>query len=89
MDSIGSGTIIAGRNNAYINDVYLTSGSCVCVNLIEKNAEAAGAQCIVATVYTTGSPSDGQSIRVWINSTVPSDTDFRYAIMDVSGSKPI
>lgn len=82
--SVGSGTIPSGRKSAWVNDSAVASGSIVSVVLTQSNSEAAGAGGLKYIKFTTGSPSDGNSFQVVLNS--PSDKVIPFNYLIVSGT---
>ena len=81
ISSIGSGTIVAGRRSAYVNDHTLTSGSIVLVTLRDAGlSSAGGGGGLKQVLYTTGSPNNEQSFQVVLNGATTGNVDFTYAV---------
>lgn len=82
ISSIGSGTIVAGRRSAYVNDHVLTSGSIVVVTLKNSGlSTAGGGGGLKQVLYTTGSPANENSFQVVLNGATTGNVDFTYAII--------
>ena len=82
--SIGSGTILMGRNYGYINDSAANVSGTVLVTLKTNPTNTAGAGGIKYIQYMPGVPKAAQSLKVVLNAPAGTNLGFNYAI--VSGS---